>query len=364
MVSKEYEASLKEAFEGFLRSPENQRGLEELTISLGRALDRYPVEGRTAAGTPLHNIFCPEYQEILIPLRDTLFEDSKPLRASDLTILAGLAEYGARQGDPTGCLNLAIAYLNGAGVPQSLHQCLYFTQLAALNDQYILIAPHSPQARFYLSLEEGEREIHSHLFRALYIASLAQLYITMQPHTPNLTLEYPLSGETAEDYLFLSTEYIALLGSALAKEKARDNPTAEGVESLLQQMRSCLKLPFAAECLQKGHDALIRAERYQGQSAMEQWNQAVTYYLSAAIQGNAEAAAGLGYCCERIPQGFDDIRRELAFRWYQHAAKAGSAWAMQRTGEYYQMGLCGPVDREMANRCFELARRMGMPAQT
>ena len=39
MVSKEYEASLKEAFEGFLRSPENQRGLEELTISLGRALD-------------------------------------------------------------------------------------------------------------------------------------------------------------------------------------------------------------------------------------------------------------------------------------------------------------------------------------
>lgn len=36
---------------------------------------------------------------------------------------------------------------------------------------------------------------------------------------------------------------------------------------------------------------------------------------------------------------------------------------MQRVGEYYDMGLCGPVDHEMARQCFDLARKMGMPAR-
>lgn len=401
MQTSEMKHLLQEFF-GFLDSDENMRTLEELTVSLKNALTRYEVDSETPNGTPLYNTFCDAYNELMKKAVAAVLDTEKsPMRPADLTMLVQLAEYGVRRGNRVGAFVLGYFYLYGAGVTQSLHQAFYFLQLAANISQFY-IANHEymqkdPDGYIQTILEvtssedewkdltaEERKELaskviddlhasvgkndlyaeHSAQFGALSMATLVQLYITMQPHTPNLTVLGYGAGEQMEDYIAIPTEYTALLNQMLAAEKKHGNPTIAGdLEQHMQGLRNCLKYPFPDECRQKGHDELRAAMRtLNDQYAMEHWQLATGCYLCAAIQGDAEAAAGMGYCCEHVPGHLTDTYRQLAMQWYQHAAKAGSAWAMQRVGQYYDQGLCGPIDHKMANRCFELARKMGMPA--
>lgn len=385
-------------FFSFLYSDENMQALEELTASLKNAMLHYTVDSETPNGVPLYDIFCDEYNQLMLTIVNSLEPENPTPCQTDMDMLIRLAEYGARRGNPLSYFAMSVCYLYGFGVAQSLHQSLYFMQLyAAINRFYLALTqsidkgPESvaddllaymdpdhlydqnPAARrmtrqnvinFLRPLTKDDFTFaQDNLFNALYLASHVQMYITKQPYTPNLLTLDTATGTSAADYIAMPTEYTAMLSQMLSNQKSRNTPNANNVELHLQTIRSLLKNPFPAECRQQGHAELMAAERGNGRYAMEHWNTAVSLYLSAAMQGDAEAAAGVGYCCEHVPEGFNFAYRQLAMQWFQHAAKAGSAWAMQRVGEYYEMGLCGPVDHEMAQQCYDLARKMGMPAR-
>lgn len=395
MKNSEEIRMIKELYD-FLYGEENMAALEELTASLKNALTVYEENGQTPGGTPLYNTACPEYLQLMQQFIQDIASPQCPLVPSDARILARLAEYGARRGNAFSCYTLGFCYEYGAGVEQSLHQALFFWQLAAISYQVYLISDklsrEDPDAlwnalassallndvadmftgeekREFLDrmTAAGQEELtvaRSIQFNALQLAVISQMYISMQPHTPNLTLLDPGASDRMEDYFRLPTEYVALLSQMLPAQRESGNSLADNFDAFMQNLRSTMKHPFPDECRQHGHEELYALERSGGRQAAGHWNAAVGYYLSAALQGDAEAAAGLGYCCEHAPDGVQAPSRQLALQWYQHAAKAGSAWAMQRVGEYYDMGLCGPADHEMARRCFGLARKMGMPART
>lgn len=378
----------------FLYSEENMKALEALTASLKNALTVYTADDETPDGTPLYNTACPEYLQLMQQFIRDMTSPQCSLLPSDARILARLAEYGARRGNALCCYALGYCYEYGAGVAQSLHQALFCWQLSLRSYQVRLcidkLARETPDALWnalassgYLKGQEDmyteeERQelvnslaaasqkdldaVRSYQFSLLYLGVISQLHIAMQPHTPNLTLLDPGASDRVEDYFTAPTEYIALLSQMLPAQRKGQNPLADSFDAYMQNLRSTMKYPFPGECRQHGRDELFAAGRSSGQRAVEHWNNAVGFYLSAALQGDAEGAAGVGYCCEHAPDEVE-ASRQLALQWYQHAAKAGSAWAMQRVGEYYDMGLCGPVDHETARQCFDLARKMGMPAR-
>lgn len=402
MQTSEMKHLSKELF-AFIYSDENTRALEELTASLKNSLTRYEVDDETPNGTPLYDTFCDDYTHLMEKALTSLMDTEKPpMRPADLKMLAQLAEYGLRRGNRLGATALGYFYLFGAGVTQSLHQAFYFLQLAANMTecyiaghecaqkdpdaflQIILEATSSEDMSDALTTEEGKALAakvlntmrasinkndlvteRSAQFSALLMATTTQFLITIQPHTPNLTTMNYGGGEQLEDYAALPTEYTALLSQMLAAEKKHGtSPSANNFEEFMQGLRDCLKYPFPDECRKLGHNELYASLKPDSPYAMSHWKAAVEYYLNAAVQGDAEAAAGVGYCCEHVPGSSSNTYRQLAMQWYQHAAKAGSAWAMNRVGRFYDQGLCGPIDHEMANRCFELARAMGMPAQS
>lgn len=85
------------------------------------------------------------------------------------------------------------------------------------------------------------------------------------------------------------------------------------------------------------------------------WKQAVNYYYAGAAQGDAECAAAVGYCCEMDPRGSN---LPLALAWYQHAAKAGSAWAMEKVATFYEEGYGCTANRALADACRETLKYM------
>lgn len=79
------------------------------------------------------------------------------------------------------------------------------------------------------------------------------------------------------------------------------------------------------------------------------------YYYAGAAQGDAECAAAVGYCCEMDPRGSN---LPLALAWYQHAAKAGSAWAMEKVATFYEEGYGCTANRALADACRETLKYM------
>lgn len=76
---------------------------------------------------------------------------------------------------------------------------------------------------------------------------------------------------------------------------------------------------------------------------------------AGAAQGDAECAAAVGYCCEMDPRGSN---LPLALAWYQHAAKAGSAWAMEKVATFYEEGYGCTANRALADACRETLKYM------
>lgn len=48
----------------------------------------------------------------------------------------------------------------------------------------------------------------------------------------------------------------------------------------------------------------------------------------------------------------------LALAWYQHAAKAGSAWAMEKVATFYEEGYGCTANRALADACRETLKYM------
>ena len=78
-------------------------------------------------------------------------------------------------------------------------------------------------------------------------------------------------------------------------------------------------------------------------------------YYAGAAQGDAECAAAVGYCCEMDPRG---PNLPLALAWYRHAAKAGSAWAMEKVATFYEEGYGCTANRALADACRETLKYM------
>lgn len=95
--------------------------------------------------------------------------------------------------------------------------------------------------------------------------------------------------------------------------------------------------------------------RNSSKNPLEDWKQAVNYYYAGAAQGDAECAAAVGYCCEMDPRGSN---LPLALAWYRHAAKAGSAWAMEKVATFYEEGYGCTANRALADACRETLKYM------
>lgn len=48
----------------------------------------------------------------------------------------------------------------------------------------------------------------------------------------------------------------------------------------------------------------------------------------------------------------------LALAWYQHAAKAGSVWAMEKVATFYENGYGCAANRAIADACRETLKYM------
>lgn len=109
------------------------------------------------------------------------------------------------------------------------------------------------------------------------------------------------------------------------------------------------------ELKQMGHTYLNYVRRNSSKNPLEDWKLAVNYYYAGAAQGDAECAAAVGYCCEMDPRG---PNLPLALAWYRHAAKAGSAWAMEKVATFYEEGYGCTANRALADACRETLKYM------
>lgn len=131
-----------------------------------------------------------------------------------------------------------------------------------------------------------------------------------------------------------------------------DTPYISHTSSLVMQM---IQKTSLEELKQMGHTYLNYVRRNSSKNPLEDWKQAVNYYYAGAAQGDAECAAAVGYCCEMDPRGSN---LPLALAWYQHAAKAGSAWAMEKVATFYEEGYGCTANRALADACRETLKYM------
>lgn len=279
-----------------------------------------------------------------------------PLTQKECTRFALLAEYAYRSGSALGTVMLYVCYHFGVGVPQSFRQAVYFARLALAG----LAAPENTG----LLQHPDDESSHSFWQRALfsYIAGDC-LRARLQTRSRD-TLYDPYCLDMTElfDMLAILPECL----SAAVREPSDKKDSANLIQIVLQCIRQTMDRPFADELKQDAHQKFLYADRNlqaNPQAARENWVSAVNLYVQAALLGDAEGAAGVGYCCEHHPLGSSQATRELALSWYRQAAKMGSGWAMERVGQYYAMGLCGTADPQLAQQCYDQARRMGQPVK-
>lgn len=149
------------------------------------------------------------------------------------------------------------------------------------------------------------------------------------------------------DFGCMPTELVAL-----SRAEKPDTPYISHTSSLVMQM---IQKTSLEELKQMGHTYLNYVRRNSSKNPLEDWKQAVNYYYAGAAQGDAECAAAVGYCCEMDPRGSN---LPLALAWYQHAAKAGSAWAMEKVATFYEEGYGCTANRALADACRETLKYM------
>lgn len=162
-----------------------------------------------------------------------------------------------------------------------------------------------------------------------------------------------LPGEkTFPDYVVdLMDSYLAVLPDA----KPHAYPAAEREQLTSSLVMQMIQKTSLEELKQMGHTYLNYVRRNSSKNPLEDWKQAVNYYYAGAAQGDAECAAAVGYCCEMDPRGSN---LPLALAWYQHAAKAGSAWAMEKVATFYEEGYGCTANRALADACRETLKYM------
>lgn len=365
--------TLHKQYMEFLRSPANRQALQQLAPRVEPLLrDTVP---HFDDGTP--DVRCVAFNELLgrylsrvSAPRDQIntyyfylstpngWSDNnadRPLTPQECTEFALLAEYGFRSGNVQGAIMLHACYHFGVGVPQSFHQALYFARLA-------LAGLGDPEPSGFLQCPESDsfKDYWERLiFTLIAMDSIrARLNPTREDglYDPEYLVTAPLlSG------LSIPLEYIA----AYMEHPTNGSAPADGLGILMQETQRGMDNPFPKDLKNDAHRKLELAARYEVSNpvaARQNWELAVHAYADAALLGDAEAAAGVGYCCEHMPNGNAPEMRLLALEWYKHAAKMGSSWAMERVGQFYEKGLCGDSDPAVAQECYRLARQMGMPA--
>ena len=139
---------------------------------------------------------------------------------------------------------------------------------------------------------------------------------------------------------------------AIGRAEKLDTPYISHTSSLVMQM---IQKTSLEELKQMGHTYLNYVRRNSSKNPLEDWKLAVNYYYAGAAQGDAECAAAVGYCCEMDPRG---PNLPLALAWYRHAAKAGSAWAMEKVATFYEEGYGCTANRALADACRETLKYM------
>lgn len=146
-------------------------------------------------------------------------------------------------------------------------------------------------------------------------------------------------------------EETAQITAQLRADKLPNGHTPEAIAQRLWRVVG----NHAGLAKQYGHTYLNYVRRNSSKNPLEDWKQAVNYYYAGAAQGDAECAAAVGYCCEMDPRGSN---LPLALAWYQHAAKAGSAWAMEKVATFYEEGYGCTANRALADACRETLKYM------
>lgn len=232
-----------------------------------------------------------------------------------------------------GADTLSDCYKYGVGVPQSFHQAALWEQYA-INLYYIY--------RDYYNKSDDES------YRDSRLDEIGRLSVSchIQRNLPDALYTDEQWG-CISDFGCMPTELVAL-----SRAEKPDTPYISHTSSLVMQM---IQKTSLEELKQMGHTYLNYVRRNSSKNPLEDWKQAVNYYYAGAAQGDAECAAAVGYCCEMDPRGSN---LPLALAWYQHAAKAGSAWAMEKVATFYEEGYGCTANRALADACRETLKYM------
>ena len=227
-----------------------------------------------------------------------------------------------------GADTLSDCYKYGVGVPQSFHQAAFWEQYA-INLYYI--------CRDYYNKSDDES------YRNSRLDEIGRLSVSchIQRNLPDALYTDEQWG-CISDFGCMPTELVAL-----SRAEKPDTPYISHTSSLVMQM---IQKTSLEELKQMGHTYLNYVRRNSSKNPLEDWKQAANYYYAGAAQGDAECAAAVGYCCgSNLP---------LALAWYQHAAKAGSAWAMEKVATFYEEGYGCTANRALADACRETLKYM------
>ena len=229
---------------------------------------------------------------------------------------------------------LANCYWYGVGVPQSFHQAEFWKQYS-LNLLYT-----------YRDFYEDPIDCEGFISGVLDEIGRLSVSCHIQRNLPDALYTDEQWG-CISDFGCMPTELVAI-----GRAEKLDTPYISHTSSLVMQM---IQKTSLEELKQMGHTYLNYVRRNSSKNPLEDWKQAVNYYYAGAAQGDAECAAAVGYCCEMDPRGSN---LPLALAWYQHAAKAGSAWAMEKVATFYEEGYGCTANRALADACRETLKYM------
>ena len=233
---------------------------------------------------------------------------------------------------------LAKCYKYGVGVPQSFHQAAFWEQYA-LNLNYIY-------REFY---KDSIHDSIPFFDTSDLLNETCQLseYCHIQRNLPDALYSDSGLWGAISDFGCMPAELVAL-----SKAEKLNTPLVSANSSLVMQLVQNTSLE---ELKQMGHMYLNYLRRNSSKKPVEDWQMAVKYYYAGAAQGDAECVAAVGYCCEMDPRGSN---LPLALAWYQHAAKAGSVWAMEKVATFYENGYGCAANRAIADACRETLKYM------
>ena len=193
--------------------------------------------------------------------------------------------------NPTGCFNLAILYIKGAGVEQNIEQALYWMKKAA---------------------ENGDEDARSHV----------------EKYTRIIELQKNADEGDTQAMADLAEELMAI-GTAIGEDPEDDSQKGYYRKSVdLAKEAEVAGVPSAQWILALAHEF--------GRGVEMDLDKAVGYYQRGADLGHAGCQYNLGNLYlrgERVPED-----KEKGFALYMKSAEQGHGLAMKAVGTCYQFG--------------------------